>query len=66
MYSMGTIMNYNFSDITMSHYGKILSLLMRKYWRRSLGMIVIVSESVIQMLMFTVELQRMSKNEVML
>ena len=28
MGTMGTILCYNFSDVTMSHYGKILSLLM--------------------------------------
>ena len=27
--TMGTITYYNFSDVTMSHYGKFLSLLMR-------------------------------------
>jgi hypothetical protein len=28
MYSMGTIINYNLSDVTVTNYGKFLSLLM--------------------------------------
>ena len=30
MYSMGTIINYNLSDVTVTNYGKFLSLLMQK------------------------------------
>ena len=29
MYSMGTIINYNLSDVTMTNYGNFLSLLMQ-------------------------------------
>jgi hypothetical protein len=28
IYSMGTIINYNLSDVTVTNYGKFLSLLM--------------------------------------